>query len=408
MKATEHKLIKYSFLVLLLGMPFGYKLGGRFAISNITQIISLIMVMPMIFKERNRKYVVGYIFSVLLMCLSCAISALFYESSIRIQYIAFFWLVYIYFGFLIIKIEQKEKHIVEDIKECFKISAYLFCVFFLLMAINEFFILKKVYSGYTFDDKSHTVIFFSVYAMIALQVLKGKMRWLVSIVFFILSLTTTSRLVVVFLLFYFIYLYFMILLEFPGLTGKIIGFLVGFVICALGIYILYLNIDKFTVFARFSSNNISAGNSTKAHIMLIVYAIKLKFENIFNFVFGIGPGNFADVLKNSEVDFSKMMVTDPSVYSAIYAGTTPVHSSHFQILLEFSIFAFIKYCFFLINIFINALKLKNINILFIFIPLMAAVTMYSTHNELLYYCILFYCFIFRSTCKRVEEGIESE
>lgn len=391
MKISKETIIKYSLFILLIGMPFGYKLGGRFAVSNIAQILSTALILPYVLKERNARFVFGYSFSLILMVLSSLYANAHYHSNIRIPYILFFILVFIYFSYMVL-LMRRDKRYSTLIKGCFRTVLYFYAVLFGSMAVRDILILRKGYSAYTFDDKSHTVIMFSFLAFIALRVLEGKRKWLVSLLFLLLSLTTISRLVVIFLIFYAIYLYLEILHSFRGVKGRIFGMCVAVFVLTIGVCYLLKNQNLFSVFGRLSSDNAAARNSTDAHINLIIYAVKLKFENIWNFLFGVGPGGFANALAHSSVDFSEMRFIDRGVYEAILLGTTPVHSSHFQIMLEFSIFYFLWYCRFLLEILILAIKRKNVPLICFFIPLICAVTLYSTSNELLYYCLLLYCF----------------
>lgn len=391
MKISKEIIIKYSLFILLIGMPFGYKIGGRFAVSNIAQILSTALILPYVLKERNARFVFGYSFSLILMVLSSLYANAHYQSDIRIPYILFFILVFIYFSYMVLLVRRDERYCTL-IKNCFKTVLYFYTVLFGSMAVRDILILGKGYSAYTFDDKSHTVIMFSFLAFIALKVLEGKKKWAVSLLFLLLSLTTTSRLVVIFLVFYVIYIYLEILHSFQGVKGKMFGMCVAFLVLAVGISYLVKNQNLFSVFGRLSSDNVAARNSTDAHINLIIYAVKLKFENIWNFLFGVGPGGFANALAHSSVDFSEMRFIDRGVYEAILQGTTPVHSSHFQIMLEFSIVLFLWYCRFLLEILILAIKRKNVSLICFFIPLICAATLYSTSNELLYYCLFLYCF----------------
>lgn len=393
MKLNEETLIKYSFLILLLGMPFGYKISGRFAISNIMQIISFGLIILSILREKNAKFVLGSFFAVIFMIISSIYAYIRYQSSIRTAHVLFFSLIFIYFSFFTLQIRRNREGVIRSLNEDFKIAIYFFSVLYLSMAVWELGVNHKSYSGYTFDDKSHTVIFFMACSFISLKVIEGKKKWIFSILFLILSFTTTSRLVFIFLIFYSVYVYWEIVKNFKGIKGKLLGICIAALIVSSGIYVLLVNQSLFSVFSRMRSNNISAQSSTNAHFMLIMYALKLKFENLGNFVLGIAPGGFGDVLAHSNVNFSRMQLVDSGVYRAIYAGTTPVHSSHFQIFLEFSIFYFLWYCKFIIEILMTAIKEKNGYMLCFFIPLMGATMFYSTHNEIVYYCILLFCYM---------------
>lgn len=172
------------------------------------------------------------------------------------------------------------------------------------------------------------------------------------------------------------------------------------VIILVGIWFIVHNQKYFIVFKRLSLTDLSTSGSTMGHYYLIVYALKLKFDNIWNVIFGIGPGNFAESLSHSNIDINEIKYFDIGAYRTIVSGTIPVHSAHIQIFLEFSIFGFCRYIKFLWTISKEAWINKMWDVICIFFPLMGAVMFYSTHNELLYYIIFLYCYAIEKNNKK--------
>lgn len=207
MIVTKKKLMYISILITLLGMPFGFKIFGRFAVSNLTQIISVLLILPLVWKEKNRKYILGLIETIFFMLLGSIFSVIKYGNHMRLSHILFFILVYIFFGYVILCLNKNEDGLINIIIEAFRISVYIFFVVFAIKAYQDIFVLKKGYTGYFFDDKSHAVIFLAFYAILSLKLIKGKKRWIFSVFYLIFSMMTISRLIAFFLLFYLIYIY---------------------------------------------------------------------------------------------------------------------------------------------------------------------------------------------------------
>lgn len=387
MKVKKERLLGVSLLIFIVLMPFGYKLNGRFAISNIGQIVSFLIVVPVIIKKMEKKYLLYNISSIVLMLFGAGQAAIHYNISMHLGHIAFFTLINLYVSFFVFETKHNEIMVTKLINNAVKISGYLFVVPYSIMGIYEIIFLRKAYSSYLFDDKSHAVLFFAFYAFAILKLMDRKGKYFLSAIYFILSLTTTSRLGIIFIPFYILACYSDFQKQGKSLLKKMIYSLVIVFLVAVMIVIVYNNIRYFSVFGRLNTSR----GSTMAHIVLITYSIKIKFSNPLNFLLGTGPGSFSNILVASRMDLSGIK-SDVASYYAILLGTLPVHSSHFELLMDFSIGAFFIYVRFLFKIFKRMIKNQaKIDLLF-FIAFMGAEFFYSTFHEGLFYVILLYLF----------------
>ncbi len=396
-KLDNYLLLQISILSFVLFMPFGYKLAGRFAISNIGQIISFVIAMPVMFRRMKKRYLYINMFFSITILMSAFVTSFRYNISMHMGHILFFIMIGFYISYFVQEIKHGKDILVQIINDTMKIASAVFFVPYLVIGIYDILILKKVYSSYMFDDKSHAVLFFSFFAFVVLKLFKGNKKYVFSIVYFLLSLTTTSRLGVIFIPFYIMALYKNFVGRKKGITRKIVLACVIFLIILAGCYFVYQNMHYFSVFGRI---NTSSG-STKSHIMLIVYAVQIKFANLSNFLIGAGPGSFSNILVASRMDLSGIM-HDTGSYYAILEGRLPVHSSHFEIFMDFSIVSFYFYVKFLIDILGKQIKNKQIIDLLYFIPFMGAEMFYSTFHEVLFFVIILY--LFANCVKRNEEN----
>ncbi len=368
-----------SLLITILGIPFGEKLAGRFAVSNVCQILGFLVLLPEILRNITRKFLAWFFFLPSSMFLSMFVLSLYYKNEflVKLPHVAFFTLMLTYVGYFVIML-NRNVNIRENIEFAYKITIIPAFIYLSILGIGNA-ISGVTVSRFGFDDKSHAVFFCAFYAFLALKYMKGDYKLIVSIIFMVLSLMTASRLVVPFLPFY---LFILCKHAFKSKNMAYKIFITSILI--LIITFLAVNANFFYVYSRVTTDN-SAG-STREHLDLIRSTLQMKFENVFNLILGTGPGNFGDLFQYTDIK-SYMQKTHSSS-----RGTIPAHSSHAQIFLEFSIVVFIAYLWFLYRIFIGNWKNKNILELCFYIPFISAVVFYSTHNEVLYWMILLYLY----------------
>lgn len=387
---TKDSLLRISFFTFVVFMPFGYKLGGRFAISNIGQILSFILIVPVIFKgiKISKQYFIYNLWNILLMFIAAVITSVRYGISLHLGHIGFFSLVCIYLSFFIMVEGRKREKIVTIINDSLQTAAELFAVPYLLYGVDYIIIRHHVYSSYMFDDKSHAVIFFMFLAFFSLKKENMKYNTIISLLYFTLSLTTTSRLGIIFIPFYAAAFYWKFIKKRVGVFEKIVLSLIALgIIVTIG-WLIYKNYQYFSVFNRMSNSS----GSTKSHLVLIKYALKIKFMNIGNFLLGTGPGMFSNVLVASNMNLTEIM-PDYSSYAVILQGYLPVHSSHVELFMDFSLPAFLCYVKFLVSIYYQQWKAGNYIDRFFFIAFIGAEIFYSTFHEILFYVVLLYLYV---------------
>ncbi|WP_316801211.1 hypothetical protein [Pedobacter frigidisoli] len=243
--------------------------------------------------------------------------------------------------------------------------------------------------SYGMDDKSHATIILCFCSFISLTVFK-KGAYLLSFFFIFLSIFTTSRLTVVF----FPFLIFAMFYKIKRDSGiKMMVFVALFLLVPAVVYLIIIllkNSDSFLLFQRVSSSDSINDDSSSAHSMLIAKGIELKLESWNNFLFGISPGAFSDVLIRSDIDYSKIESIDPQFIQFARLGKAPVHSTHIAFFSEYSLPIFIFYVFGIFRItkelYLNKLF---IDLLFWF-GFLASITFYSSHNKMYFYVVLVY------------------
>ena len=150
----------------------------------------------------------------------------------------------------------------------------------------------------------------------------------------------------------------------------------------------------FSVLDRVSSMEAVADNdSTNAHSLLIYKGIELKLSNVGNFVFGISPGSFGDILVNphSDVDYTELKNTDPNFINEAKKGKAPIHSTHLAFFVEYPIIIFVFYLFYNFYVAYRLVVHKLYFEVLFYIPFMISVLLYSSHNKFYYFVV--YLFI---------------
>ena len=368
-----------SVWITILGIPLGEKLAGRFALSNVFQIIGFFILLPEMLRNMTKKFMIWSFFLLSSMLLSMFVLSMFYNDSslIKLPHVGFFTLMLTYVGYFVNRLECNI-NLRENIEYAYQLTIIPALIYISYIGIGNARNGIAI-SNFGFDDKSHAVFFCAFYAFLALKYMKGDYKLIISIIFMIYSLMTASRLVVPFIPFY-LFILFKYSFKIKNLKSAIYNLLLIVII----VLVMYYASSFFYVYNRLTTD--SATGSTKGHLDLISASLQMKFENIFNLILGTGPGNFGDLFQYTEIKSYMQAVHSGS------RGAIPAHSSHIQIFLEFSIIMFIIYIWFLYRILVGNWKNRNFIELCFYIPFMSAVIFYSTHNEVLYWMLLLYLY----------------
>ena len=391
-------------LINIIGSMISYKIFGRFAISNIAQILFFFLMIPFFQSMVSKKQFVFTLFFIASIIYSMAASTIYYGYSPKIFHAIFFTLCLLYV-FKIYTIRRKPKPL-HAMMSAYKLSVIIVLLYMSLYAAYDLSQNHRMLF-YGFDDKSHAIFLGFFYSFIVFCFGQSPKHLIVSLAFFFLSLMTMSRLAVIFLPFYLFVFLKIFYQNFTGIERKttqtklikyVLFLLVFLAFIFTGVYFIvhYSDaiFDVFKLLERVKSiDSVQKSGSTIAHLYLIELAISLKFENISNFIFGISPGGFSDAIASSSIDLSGLAIIDPQAYELIFEGLTPIHSVHASFFLEFSIVFFLCYLLFITSTFYLLIRRKHWIVLMFYFPFMASITFYSTHNELLFYNILVFIMI---------------
>lgn len=248
------------------------------------------------------------------------------------------------------------------------------------------------YTSMGFDDKSHAAVFVGCLAFAPLFISQSFVRIPISMIVFATSFLTASRLSAVMIPLYLVAL----IVEFMKTRNQLedgarrkFDIAAGSLIAVISIIALII-MFKLPIASRIltSLQGGDAASSTKSHILLIKFALQLKFSHPWIFIFGSSPGLFSYLLPKSNLDFEQLGHYDPGAFAAMWQGALPVHSSLASIFLEFPIWLFALYIYILFKSGINLAKTKQISVLMMLCSLILSTVWYSGHNEPYFLSIL--------------------
>jgi hypothetical protein len=249
------------------------------------------------------------------------------------------------------------------------------------------------------DDKSQAAVLFCCQAFILVRYFGKTIDNVVAGVLLLISLTTLSRLPVLFVPVIFLAI---------AVRSRAAAVVAAFVVGASGLALISAGDSVtrlFKVFDRLSSAGAVAGDdATSAHLLLLQTAIQLKFTNVMAFFFGTGPGNFAGALTSFPISLAKLSAVDPTLIAAARIGRAPMHSTPFSILLDFNILLFCYLGYLLLRV-VDSLCVKGRYVELLFVcTLFVASMFYSLHNKAYLFLVCACIFIFvreRDSRKRV-------
>ncbi|MFC7404646.1 hypothetical protein [Georgenia alba] len=397
-----------SLIALFVGMFLSQKIAGRFAYSNIAQVISLVALLvafPRAVRPKDVAWVLLAVGGVLVAAFSVYNT---YGYQFQPQHTAFFLATCTY---LVVWYRATQMADLADVAER-AVRKTIVPVFAYLAAQGVLDVAGGLaWTDLGFDDKSHGAVACVVLAFLCLRLLHSPLKLPLSGGFVLLSLLTASRLPLLAapffaLAFMFEYRRQRRLADTPlkvYLCHTTLALGVGAVIA-----ILRANWDSFHVFTRIGPEaSASAQSSTESHLLLISYGLQVKFENLMNFLFGVTPGGYAGTVYRSDVDISDLR--GGGGIAAIVDGTAPMHSAHASVFVEFPFPVAILYFALLLWLLVGLLRRNEITLALLLVGFVAVTTLYSSHNEIFFFATLAILMVEASRPRDVPvgEGAES-
>lgn len=380
----EARLVTAATVVLVIGMMVSFKLTGRFAVSNVAQVVALVLIFvahPRVLRPRD----VGLFLLALgsVAAAAYAVSAQ-YGYVIRAEHTLFFGL----FGLHLVAVYRMCRDhgngaaVLEGLRKAIPITLVLVMV---LLALDLASGTARRRLG--FDDKSHAAVALCFLAFASLRFLRSPLRIIVSLAFFIISLLTISRLPYVFAPAYLI----AFLLEYRRIRSHAIHawqvygvHLVLLTAVAAPIATAVHAGSYFDSFRRVFVQNDVTNRSNDAHMLLIEYAGRLKVENVWNFLLGVTPGGFSGVTYRSGIDVSEFAAADPAGFRKFVLGEAPMHSTVGSVILEFPLWIAVAFYAFVVVMFVRLAQRQETAMWLYAASLLVASVFYSSHNEVHY------------------------
>lgn len=378
--------VTVSVVVTVLGALLSYKIQGRFALSNVAQIVALVILIassPRLLRARDVILILLGLAGVLLAAIHVSNA---YGYRIAPEYTAYYALVAIWL--VAVFRACREHDAAEAIARGFRWAIPIALVYLLLqLSIDISSGMDRRRLG--FDDKSHASVYACFLAFASLRFLRGRLRLVISLAFFVMAFLTISRLPFVFAPVY------------------VLAFLVEYrkvrvmARTPLDVYFAHLTLAGtiltplilaaraagfFRSFERVFDSGDFTNASTTAHLLLIQYAAELKFENLANLVLGVTPGGFAGVLSRSRIDVSEFASIDPPGFEKVLEGTAPMHSSLGSIILELPIWVSAAYLALVVWAIVRLIRNREWVMLWFLVGFFAATLFYSSQSEL-YFCV---------------------
>ncbi|MGI9822620.1 hypothetical protein [Agromyces sp. Marseille-Q5079] len=383
---TAAKGISVSVAIAVLGALLSYKIDGRFAVSNGAQILALIVLFASVPKLLRSRDIIFLFLGLAGVLLAAVLVSNSYNYRIAPEFTAYYalvaiWLVAVYRA-------TKEHGATDALTRGFRWAIPIALVYLVIqLGIDLGSGTDRRRLG--FDDKSHASVYACFLAFASLRFLRGRLRLVISLAFFVMAFLTISRLPFVFAPVYVL----AFLVEYRKVRAE--------ARTPLDVYFAHLTLAGtiltplvlaaraagfFRSFERVFDSGDFTNASTTAHLLLIQYAVELKLENLGNFLLGITPGGFAGVLYRSRIDVSQFASTDPPGYEKMMEGTAPMHSSLGSILLEFPIWVSVLYLVLVGWAVVRLYRNREWVMLWFLIGFFAATLFYSSQTEL-YFCV---------------------
>lgn len=374
-------LVVASTVVMVVGMLLGMKLTGRFAISNVAQIVGtflLLLAFPRLLRPKDLVLLGLGLASVVVAAVATALQYGYVASPFHAGY---FLLAAIYLTAIYRACRERSAGpaFAEGMRRAVPVTLVV------LLAAYALEIARGAdFPTLGFDDKSHGSVAACFLAFAALRFGRGPHRIVVALALFGVALITPSRLPYTFAPFFLLALALTYRQVRSGARAAWQVYLSHLVLAAAfaaPVTVALVAGDRFSAgLTRVLADDGAAVASTESHLDLLLVGAALKVENLWNVLFGITPGGFAGTLYNSDIDLRLYRLP----FAAIAEGTAPMHSSLGSILLEFPLWVAVGFVALAVHAFVRLLRRRELVFASLFLALMGATTFYSSHNELFF------------------------
>jgi hypothetical protein len=373
-------LVLISFMTAMMGLPLPGA-GGKFSPSNIAPIL-FVAIGAVLYLRKEGSIHKNILWFFLLFNLSCFLS--FVIFLLRFDWrpnflVLLFQDIELVFCFLLIWYgRQNFAEFRSLVRPGIVISAAIGC-FYGWLDFRE----GNLLIAFGMDDKSHAAVLLACYSYIFVRFFPGGANVLIGLALLGISFLTISRLPVFFA---------------PAIALAIVqGSRFGAALGAVGIGAFALTAivvgevvsQVFRVFARLSSFEAIVGEaSTSAHLLLLATALKMKFSDLWSFVFGIGPGNFSKALLTNPDAFAQFERIDPNISAAARLDKAPLHSTAMQLLLDYNILLFFCFLFYITRTIGQLMRSRSLPDLAFAAGVVMASMFYSIHNKPYFFLVL--------------------
>lgn len=367
----------------------------RIQIAHIGQFLSLFLLIPIFLKFKLKKYEILTIIFIVIYIFYIVING--YKNMFG-MFLGIFYLISMAQFLIYLKYISEDEKLYFDVLKIIFFSARLTSFIILI----DFLIDPRFFYGFFLQDKTYFLVF--VYTLIFIEFSYFKIKksvqsiWSYMYILFliIISIATASRSFAFFTIFCFA-----ILID--ALKNKSINsnvkFIVLFSLVSVLGFISYsvlsiteaLDIENpLYAFDRYLGVFEEGDNSSSSHFLFLQVAITEKFNNFYNFFFGVGLANFQFSVESSSL-FGAVSQNESYMRYAVYSPSflyMPGVSLWGELLLELPIFFFAIILFFTLKIIYDAIIAKDFyNLCFIF-GLFGTGIFYSIHHSSCFYLAL--------------------
>lgn len=371
-------------VVLVLGMLVSFKLTGRFAVSNVAQVVALVLLFVAHPRLLQRKDV-----GLLLLGLGSVAAAAFsvsaqYGYAIRPEHTLFFALfaLHLVAMYRICRDRGNGPAVAEGLRRAIPVVLVLVLV---LLALDLASGTARRRLG--FDDKSHASVALCFLAFATLRFSRSPLRIIGSLAFFVISLLTISRLPYLFAPAYLV----AFVLEYQRIRSHAVHawqvygtHLLLLTAVTAPVVIAVRAGDYFGSFRRMFEQDDVTSRSTDAHLLLLDYAGQLKVDSVPNLLLGVTPGGFSEVTYRSGMDVSELAAIDPSAFEKFVLGEAPMHSAVGSVVLELPLWVALLFLALSVVTFVRLVRRRETVMWLYAGSLAVACLFYSSHNEVHY------------------------